>query len=151
MSKPTYSGMAGFTLIELMIALIIFGVLVAIALPNYQGHLRRAACEDAKATLTGAANLMERFRAQNNSYTGADLGAYAFSPVDGATKNFNIAITASDASSYTLTATPTANGRLVGRGTLTINSAGRRGATGDLANPSEAETPVSAWESCGGI
>lgn len=132
----------GFTLIELMIAIVIIGILAAIAIPNYQGYVRRSACEDAKGVLVGAGNVMERFRSQNNTYTGAALGAYAASPVDGSRKHTGIAISASTATTYTLTATPANGGLLVGRGTLTLSSAGVRGGTGALAN---------AWGSCNGI
>lgn len=136
---------AGFTLIELMMAIAIIGILLAIAIPNYQTYLRKTVCEDAKATMTGAANVMERFRAQNNTYTGADLGAYASSPVDGASKHFQIAISASDASTYTLTATPLAGGRMgemAATATITLASTGQRGGTGGLAT---------AWDSCSGL
>lgn len=136
---------AGFTLIELMMAVAIIGILLAIAIPNYQTYLRKTVCEDAKATLTGAANVMERFRAQNNTYNGADLGAYANSPVDGASKHFQIAISASDASSYSLTATPIVGGRMgemAATATITLASTGQRGGTGGLAT---------AWDSCSGL
>ena len=157
MNKKQYSG---FSLIELMIAIMIIAILSAIAIPNYQSYMRRATCEDAKATLIGAANVMERFRAQNNTYVNTVLGDYAASPVDGASKQFTIALTNADctaahnqAASYCLVATPTATSRLNGRGTLTLTSAGVRGATGDLANPPN-DDPVAqnVWQNrCSGL
>lgn len=132
---------SGFTLIELMIVMALIGTLIAIALPNYNSYLRRTACEDAKGVVTGAANLLERYRAQNGNYTGAVLGTYAQSPVDGAAI-FNIAATTLNATTYTLTATPVANGRLAGTGTLTLTSTGVKAGTGQLAN---------AWGRCTGL
>jgi len=41
----------GFTLVELMLAVGVLGILAAIALPAYQAYLERAACEDGKALL----------------------------------------------------------------------------------------------------
>ncbi|NMY53101.1 prepilin-type N-terminal cleavage/methylation domain-containing protein [Pseudomonas sp. WS 5011] len=124
----------GFTLLELLIAITIISILAAIAIPNYQGHVRRSACEDAKGVLVGAGNVMERFRAQSNTYENAPLGAYVQSPVDGIAQ-FNIVASAVTATAYTLTATPVAGGRLAGRGTLTLTSTGVRGATNGATDP----------------
>lgn len=144
----------GFTLIELMIAVVVIGILSAIALPSYQSYVRRTACEDAKGSLVGLANAMERYSAQNNQYTGAagtqavpaDTGSpriYATqSPVDGTPKQFNLTISAATASTYTLTAAPIAGSLLAGRGDLTLTSAGVRAGTAPLGG---------MWGSCRGI
>ncbi len=141
----------GFTLIEMMIVIAIIAVLTAIALPNYQGYLTRTACEDAKGVLAGAASSLERFRAQNNTYLGADLAAlgYAQSPVDG-NAQFNLAANPLTATTYTLTATPVVGGRLAGRGTLTLTSTGIRGATNGVNAPGLLTADV--WNSnCRGL
>lgn len=130
----------GFNLIELLVVVAILGIIASIALPNYQAYVRRTACEDAKGVLSGAGNLMERFRAQNGTYVGATLGSYAKSPVDGKAI-FNLALSNQAASTYTITATPTA-GIMSGKGTLTMTHTGAKGGTGALAN---------GWTTCSGI
>lgn len=135
----------GFTLVELMIVVVVISILSAIAFPSYQSYVRRGACEDGKGVLTGAANVMERYRAQHNTYSSAgatDLGVYQSAPIDGTKKNFTIALSGLSDTGYTLTASVTATGVLAGKGTLTLNSSGARSGTGALAG---------AWGSCSGI
>ena len=123
----------GFTLIELMIAVAIVGILAAIALPAYQNYVIRTKRADATGALMAATNAMERYRANNFSYAGADEGS-TFSgnvPSDGTSATYYI-ITRSDASTngttYILTATATGSQlSAIGQAdVLTINQQGAK-------------------------
>ena len=59
----------GFTLMELMIAVVIVGIITAIALPAYQAQLMRARRTDAKTALLDLASREEKYFAINNQYT----------------------------------------------------------------------------------
>ena len=59
----------GFTLLELMIVVVIIGILMAIAVPSYQGYVLRSHRTDAHSSLLDIAARQERFVAQRNTYT----------------------------------------------------------------------------------
>lgn len=59
----------GFTLIELMIAVGIVGILMVIAIPAYQDSVRNSRRSDAKIALTNLAALQERRYSLQNAYT----------------------------------------------------------------------------------
>ncbi len=104
---------AGFSLLELMIAVVIVGIITSIAYPSYQNNMTAARRADAQAVLMEAAQFMERFYTENNRYD-QDTGGTAVAvpaelteaPRDAGAKAYDIAVQASTASTFTLRATP---------------------------------------------
>ena len=99
--------MAGVTLLELMIVVVIIGLLAAIAYPNYRQYAARAKRNEAKAALLQIATLQERFYLQNNSYTTdmTELGFKLASNNTSDTGSYNINVGSANANNFAATAT----------------------------------------------
>lgn len=65
----------GFTLIELMIAVAIIGILTALALPSYQNSVRKGKRAEARTALSNLMLQQERYMTQNNTYAEFTAGA----------------------------------------------------------------------------
>ena len=94
---------AGFTLIEIMIAVVVIGILTAVALPSYNGYVQRARLTEAFTGLAGLQPRMEQHWSNNRSYAGFDAVALAQMPED--SDNFVFDLTSASASAYVVTAT----------------------------------------------
>lgn len=65
--------MQGFTLVELMLAVLIATILAAVAYPAYSAQVQRARRADAHAALTTILQAQERFRSNAPVYAGSLL------------------------------------------------------------------------------
>jgi len=59
----------GFTLIELVIAMLVIAVLAAIAIPSYRQYVLRSHRVEATAALLAVSAAQEKFYLQNDTYT----------------------------------------------------------------------------------
>ncbi len=117
----------GFTLIEIMIAVAIVGILAAVAIPSYQDSVRKTHRKEAEAALQLARQAMERHYSKNFTYAGAastgtdtgwlgsgadnQLGVNQYAPLDGpqdASARYRLQITNLNAANggYTIRALP---------------------------------------------
>jgi len=108
----------GFSLVELMIAIAIIGILMAIAVPGYREHVRRGAVEEAQAQMSSGKVALEQYFLDNRTYTGAGCPA--------GTSRFAMTC-ALGATTFTITATGSGN---VSGFVYTLNEQGVRATTG---------------------
>lgn len=94
----------GFTLIELMIACAIVGILAAIAIPSYTAYVQRSNRTDAVRALTLDAQALERCYSQAFTYVGC--ATVPVGPVLTSQGNYNVTLGNLTATTYTLTALP---------------------------------------------
>lgn len=110
-----YRKMRGVTLLELMIVMVIVGIIVAFAYPNYRDFTDRARRNEAKALLLEIAQNQERFYLQNNRYgTLVELGYNNPQPTDGGFYTVNFPVPP-DANNFSARATYLLGGNEAGK------------------------------------
>lgn len=136
MRMPCPTRRQGFTLIELMVALAIAGILAAIAYPAYTGQLQRGRRADAVAALTAVMQAQERYRSNVSNYASslADLGL----DISKITPHYQVTLsgvgsTPSFDIGYVATATPVTGGKQANDTTCKSFVVTLKGATPDYS------------------
>jgi type IV pilus assembly protein PilE len=106
---------AGFTLMEMLTAVMIVGVLASFAVPSYLAQIRKARRTEARMALLDLAGREERLFSTTGAYslTPADLGygaQGALFPMKVGSEYYevNVLVSAGPPATFTLTATPVA-------------------------------------------
>lgn len=153
----------GFTLIELMIAVAVIGILSAIAIPSYQSSMIKSRRADAQAALMNFANGMERHFTEESTYCsaadsgfddatcpggGLDYGGpplgNVFTPPGKTDQYYDFKIQAATQSTYVIRATPVAGEAQATDGYLELDSIGNR--AWDRDNSLAIEAGEGTWD-----
>jgi type IV pilus assembly protein PilE len=144
---------AGFTLIELMTAVLVASILLAIAIPSYRTQTQKSRRTEAKTALLDLASREERYNSTNSTYSSApsNLGYTGSWPIKVGSGYYQItACVAADTTcttdagtgvAFLLTAAPvgtqTADSQCL---SFTLDSTGLQKVTGSASG-----TPSSCW------
>ncbi|MFV0594542.1 type IV pilin protein [Shewanella sp.] len=118
----------GFTLVEVMIAVVIVGILASIAYPSYIDYVVKSGRSEGVAAVMKVANLQEQYYLDNRAYA-TDMTKLGLAASPFVTEHGRYSLASSGTSSFTITAT--AQGSQASRdstcATITMTSAGVKG------------------------
>jgi type IV pilus assembly protein PilE len=130
----------GFSLIELLVAIVVLGLLLSIAVPNYSAYVERSRRSDARAALLEIASAQERIYFERNQYSAAIADVWAHQEGGSYVSSegyYTLTVVLTDKDPNRFTATATARGRQSGDedcASFAIDDTGLKSATGDAAD-----------------
>jgi type IV pilus assembly protein PilE len=137
----------GFTLIELMIAVAIVGILAMVALPSYTDYVRRSKISEATSALLTMRTKLEQYFQDQRTFVGA-CAANTVAPLPIGMKHFTVTCPTLTATQYTVQAAGGTAGDSSMTGiTFTINEANVR-ATAVTASTTMADAGYASNAGC---
>lgn len=115
---------SGFTLIEILVVIAIVAILVGLAVPSYEGSVRKTRRADAQKELVKFAGIAERVFTETNSYTSLTV------PVPEHAGIYTYTLPVKTATAYTIQAAPVSGQSADKCGTMALTSTGLRTHTG---------------------
>jgi type IV pilus assembly protein PilE len=125
----------GFTLVELLVAMAIVGIIALFAYPSYEAYIVRSNRAAAQSVLLDVAQRQQQYLLDNRSYaTWAQITAAGLTVPSNVSQYYNVTTTpaAGPPPTFTATATPIAGKRQASDVTLSIDNTG-------------AKTPAGKW------
>ena len=119
----------GFTLIELIIGITIVGILVAIAVPSYQNHVRKGRRAEAQAFLMQVSQRQQQYLLDARTYAfgGTALADLGLTPPTPVSDHYAITVAgASNPPQFTVTADPSGSTVQGPDGVLTLTHTGQK-------------------------
>ena len=135
-SPNSRSGQHGITMIELLVALTIIGILGALAYPSYKDKIQSSRRAEGKTALSDLATRMEAYYAKTNTYATATIASGnattdILSTASTSSSLYTLSIDAATATTYAIKATPTgAQASDVKCAALVLNSSNVKSVTG---------------------
>jgi len=130
----------GFTVVELLVAMAVIGILAAIAFPSYTAHVRKGARAAAQSAMLQIADREAQYLLDARNYTVGPtaLTDLSLTLANDVANKYTVIITNSGGGStpstppsYLITATPIAGGPQVPDGALTLDNTGAKTRAGN--------------------
>jgi type IV pilus assembly protein PilE len=135
----------GFTLIELMIAVVVVGILTAIAYPQYTEFVRRSRITEATSALDDFRTRMEQFFQDNRTYVAGGSCGIA-NPAVTSNSSFTVTCTGASATGYTVNAAGNASKGMGPFGyRLVVSNAGVVRSTVGVPSDWSSPSPNTCW------